>query len=102
MSLALDIDKVKAVLLRDGQWYSIKWNAAKRRYSFDLDAYEIGEFWVNTGERKSHMLLPGGIEQQAGIPATGFEFVADDGRVIAGPLTSILAMEMDYKITTGK
>lgn len=74
LSLKIDIDDVIGVLLHDG-WHAVAEN------SFDLDSYEF----VDDGET-----VHGGGE--SGITATGFQFKSDKGRLIAGPLTAIIAV----------
>jgi hypothetical protein len=74
MSLAIDVDKVAAVLLA-GDWYEVV------EASFSLDAYEF--IW---GEQ----LLHGG--GRAGICSTGFSFKISGGALIAGPLDQITAV----------
>jgi len=73
MSLRIDCNSVRRVLLADG------WHDAT---GFDLDAYE---FMDGDGMR-----LHGG--GQSGVCATGFA-IHSKGIVIAGPLTAILAGE---------
>jgi hypothetical protein len=40
MSLAIDVDKVRRVLLADGKWYNVALDS-KGKSSFTLDAYEF-------------------------------------------------------------
>lgn len=87
MSLYIDIDTVTSVLLADGQWYDVL------DRSFDLDSYEM--------HHEQHVILGGG--NVAGVPSTGFRFVTrglnpdaiGSRRLIMGPLTAILALEVD-------
>lgn len=101
MSLAIDIDKVSGVLLSDGRWYKVAWNSSERRYDFDADAYEVGEFWENPpGNHKNHLMLPGGAQIEAGIPSLGFRFTTDNEMRLVGPFNSIIALQMDYERAT--
>jgi hypothetical protein len=89
MSLAINIDKVKRVLLSDG-WYVVL------NESFALDAYEY--LWYpneDTTKMDAEIVHGGG---QSGVCSTGFTFHgignADDGPLwIHGPLTAIQAVE---------
>lgn len=81
VSLSIDPDKVVAVLLADG------WHDVGDGMALDLDAYEF----VERDEDGERTVLHGG--GQSGICATGFRFVDAGGKTIAGPLTSILAVE---------
>lgn len=75
MSLAIDIEKIRSVLLADG-WHDITTG------SFDLDAFEF-----ISGENTIHK---GG---QSDVCATGFRFVDKSGTV-CGPLTTVLAVRV--------
>jgi hypothetical protein len=75
MSLSIDVDKVRGVLLADG-WHQVVGN------SFDLDAYEY---------MHGDTLIHGGGE--GGMKATGFRFKDANGPVY-GPLSSILAVRL--------
>lgn len=79
MSLAIDVDKVNAVLLADG-WHKVA------DQSFDLDAYEYihGSATIHKGG-------------QGGVTSTGFRFKDDGNYVMYGPLTAILAVRRDFK-----
>lgn len=86
MSLAIDVDRVTAVLLADG-WHSVSDD------SFAMDAYEY--VWYPDGKRTSWdaTMVHGGGEN--GVCATGFIFKrssAPNSEWIAGPLTSIVAV----------
>lgn len=99
MSLAIDVDKVGAVLI-DGEWYVVL------DQSFTLDSYEYlwwsrGEGAVNTmgGDYDPDILHGGG---QSGICATGFSFKAaranlgqagGDYTMMSGPLSAIQAVQ---------
>ena len=77
MSLAIDVDKVRAVLLADG-WHEV---AEK---SFDLDSYEYSH--------GSETIHEGG---QGGVCSTGFrfkEFKEGTRGYLYGPLTAIIAI----------
>jgi len=89
MSLSIESKTVRAVLLSDG-WHRVK------DHSFELESYEYIE--RGAAQDKDPFVLHGG--GQSGICATGFicdTFGGRDGhgRRIAGPLTSILAVEID-------
>jgi hypothetical protein len=84
MSLAINIDRVTAVLLPEVGWVQVGWDReGKEQFStFDLDAYEyrnVGEDFTYSQDDKS--------------PSIGFHFVDSDGHVIMGPITSILAIQ---------
>lgn len=87
MSLAINVDKVFAVLLADG-WHDVD-KDAKGIYAFGLDSYEYVE-----GTLSSHgdyyVLLGGGMV--AGVPSTGFIFWEGGVKVI-GPITAVLAVK---------
>lgn len=85
MSLAIDIDRIEAVLLADG-WHII---APK---SFELDAYEyIREADRDPTKSGTSLWLRFGVGQSPLVPSTGFEFI-EAGFVVAGPITAILAV----------
>jgi len=79
MSLAIDPDKVEAVLLADG-WHEITY--------FSLDSYEF----VEPGESGGSFVLHGG--GQSGVCATGFVF-REGSFAYYGPLTAILAVRTE-------
>ena len=80
MSLAINIDRISGVLLADG-WEDVEVG------TFTLDAYELVE---RNDDGSSHMWHAGGAH---GICSQGFRFECREGSgVIAGPLTSILAV----------
>jgi hypothetical protein len=85
MSLAIDVDRVSAVLLADG-WHEV---AAG---SFTLDSYEY-VWWPSEQARArgDFDLLHGG--GRSGVCATGFQLTSGDD-LIAGPLTAILAVRI--------
>ncbi|OGU35156.1 MAG: hypothetical protein A3K13_01035 [Gemmatimonadetes bacterium RIFCSPLOWO2_12_FULL_68_9] len=74
MSLAIDVAKVRSVLLADG-WHRVAEN------SFAVDAYEY---------------VKAGVTQSGGNGSTGpvgFRFKDDAGYVLSGPLSAILASQ---------
>jgi hypothetical protein len=83
MSLAIDIDKVTAVLLTDG-WHQVK------DASFAIDSFEY--LWYQRGGDRDPMILLGGGDEPL-IPARGFGFTTTDDDNLSGPLTSILAVK---------
>ena len=88
MSLAIDVDKVEAVLLSDGQWYEVQ-PFSDGRSSFALDAYEYVQHHP-TDNFKDQVLLRGGGENL--LPATGATWNGADGKTFYCPLTSIMAV----------
>lgn len=76
MSLPIDVDKVRAVLLADG-WHKVEGG------SFNLDSYEFFH-----GDRRIH----GGGEP--GVCSVGFIFQSGAG-ILAGPLAAILAVRLN-------
>lgn len=89
MSLEINVKKVAAILLLDG-WHDVKVG------TFDLDAYE---FFAGDPDRAPIAHIGG----DSGISATGFQCRINydrnwelpgkpSGDVIAGPLSSILAI----------
>lgn len=91
MSLAIDVDLVREVLLADG-WHEVL------DASFGLDAYEF--LWsgrdgvtvreVERQDPRARVLTQHG-GGQSGICATGFQFRSPEGWM-SGPLTSVLAV----------
>ncbi len=81
MSLALDIDRITAVLLADG-WHAVA------DYSFTIDAYEY--LW---GAADREPVLLGGQDRH--ITASGFQFRSTGNDLISGPLTSVLAVRTE-------
>lgn len=75
MSLAIDVDSVTEVLLRDG-WHKVIDD------SFDTDAYEF--------LHEGRLLVGGG--SVAGISATGATWKERDDTWVACPLPAILAV----------
>lgn len=84
MSLAIDVDRITAVLLPDG-WHTVA------DQSFTIDAYEY--LWNPPGTRHDPDVLHGG--GQSGVCASGFAFRSPDESTIAGPLTAIAAVRTD-------
>lgn len=95
MSIAIDIDKVTAVLLADG-WHDVAWK--KSESTFELDSYEYvdGDHFKKLAAKGSDptsaFRLVGGAEESVGVPATGFSFRTGSGENMAGPITAILAV----------
>ena len=87
MSLAIDIDRVDAVLLADG-WHEVV------DFSFALDAYEY--VWYSGGRTRwdgsdrEPVVFVMGDEAHGGY--TGYSFREPDGRIVAGPCAAILAV----------
>jgi len=82
MSLAIDVVAVRSVLLADG-WHAVADG------SFTVDAYEYVA-WDTPGLENPVSLAAGGDSE---VSAAGFAFVSPDGEHIAGPLTSVLAVD---------
>jgi hypothetical protein len=80
MSLAIEFDYVKSVLLADG-WHDVDEN------SFYLDAYEF--VWGVDPEGKPNVIHPAGSD---GLSTKGFAFIDDEGTRIFGPISSIIAV----------
>lgn len=81
MSLAINTQKVTAVLLSDGNWYDVEPG------SFDLDAYEFfaGDFYENMDYSVTPPLWKD-------VPcSTGFLF-KNSGTLMMGPATAIQAV----------
>lgn len=93
--MAIDIDKVTAVLLADG-WHDVAWRDDES--TFEIDAYEyidgdhFRDLMQRGGDGSSAVRLGGGAEEGVGVPATGFMFATGAGEVMAGPITAILAV----------
>ena len=86
MSLAINPDKVVAVLLADGHWHSVE------RGTFDLDAYEY--VLEHEGLPSFEDILHGG--GNAGVCATGFTYKDKTNWFwVSGPLTAIQAVRID-------
>lgn len=81
MSLAIDVAQVRSVLLVDG-WHAVADG------SFTIDAYEYVA-WDAPGIENPVSLAAG----DSGLCDAGFAFDTDDGERIAGPLTSVLAVD---------
>jgi hypothetical protein len=87
MSLAINVDRVAAVLLQDG-WHKVADSGG--RSSFGMDAYEFVEPHPDKG-RESIPHLRGGQEKL--VPATGAHWTEPDGAKVFCPLTAILAVK---------
>jgi hypothetical protein len=81
MSLAIDVNRVSAVLLADG-WHKVSL-FGDGRSSFDIDAYEYLE--------DGNLRLGGGVCQ--GVVTTGAVWF-ERGQEVCVPLTSILAVKL--------
>lgn len=75
MSLAIDVAKVRAVLLPNAGWLDIKVG------SFEIDAYEF---------RTDQTVVQSG--GQGGVSSVGFRFRDNSNNLVWGPLTTILAV----------
>ena len=90
MSLRIDTEKVKAVLLSDGEWYQCR--------SFRLDSYD---FMGGDGVGSGDVDQTGGQDRPSAASKLGFLMEATIGssltktRLIAGPVSSILAVEQE-------
>lgn len=84
MSLAINPELVSAVVLATGR-YQV------RPGTFDLDSYEYVA--PHSNPDRDGMVLHGG--GNSGVCATGFDFIVEpDGHRMLGPLTAILAVEI--------
>ena len=81
MSLGIQLEEIKHVLLAD-RWHEVE------RGSFALDTYEFmdGEQAVARGDGVS-------------IALVGFMFREPGGQIVAGPLSSILAVQLPRRST---
>lgn len=79
MSLAIDTDDVKEVMIGD-VWYKVEGK------SFCIDSYEFLD-----GKGRDAMVVHGG--GQCGITAAGFSFMTENEITISGPLTAIMAVK---------
>lgn len=92
MGLAIDVNKVRRVLLTDGEWHEVvQQNGVS---TFNIDAYEF--IRAREGGRDPIILVGGG--QVAGVSGTGATWLekvdsGSKGRLICCPLTSILAVD---------
>jgi len=80
MSLAIEIDNIAGVLLRDG-WHEVV------EKSFTIDAYE----YVHQQEGDRELLVGGGTV--AGVSSTGAAWREAGGGWVACPVPSILAVK---------
>ena len=87
MSLAINVERVKAVLIGN-EWLEC------RPGSFDLDAYEFGQGDITSREEDPFHIVHGG--GQSGVCATGFTFLGTDDQRYGGPLTAIQTVKYDY------
>jgi hypothetical protein len=96
MSLAIDVDKVEAVLLADG-WHEVIFYEGKS--SFTLDAYEF----VRNTEKETNPRIDVSGWKVEGVPST---VACWDGLVpgrrdqicrVYAPLTSILAIREQHR-----
>jgi hypothetical protein len=90
MSLAIDVDRVAAVLLVDG-WHEVaERDERDGRSSFGMDAYEFLEPHPDSSKNPL-MHLKGG--QEPLVPATGAHWTEPDGVTVFCPVTAILAVK---------
>ena len=85
MSLAINVDRVEAVLLADG-WHEVSLNNESVS-SFTLDAYD---FISPVKGKDPIVLLSGGTV--AGVPSTGASWV-EKGVRVSCPVTAVLAVK---------
>ena len=83
MSLAIDTTNIQSVLLSDGKWYDIETDC-----EFQVDAYEFfeGDFYK---EHSSDVTPPLWVDPPCN---TGFQFLHKKSGIIAGPMTTIVAV----------
>ncbi len=93
MSLAIDVDKIAAVLLIDG-WHDVA--SSDGRSSFGMDAYEFLEPHPDPSKNPL-MHLSGGQEKL--VPATGAHWTEADGASVFCPVTAILAVKYPARRT---
>jgi hypothetical protein len=85
VSLAINLDTVRRVLLADG-WHDIKIG------SLSFDSFEAHHDDVAMEHGLTHWPLRAG--RAGDVSAMGFRFTRrDDGTEVTGPLTSLLALE---------
>ncbi|MDQ3208028.1 MAG: hypothetical protein M3Q37_05420 [Gemmatimonadota bacterium] len=75
MSLAIDVAKVRAVLLPNAGWLDIKVG------TFEIDAYEF--------RNDQRVIQSGG---NGGVSSAGFRFRDNSNNLVCGPLSTILAV----------
>ena len=85
MSLAINVDRVEAVLLADG-WHEVSLNE-QNVSSFTLDAYDF----IRRVEGKDPIVLLSGVSM-AGVPSTGVSWL-EKGVRVSCPLTAVLAVK---------
>lgn len=83
MSLAIDVDRVRRVLLADG-WHTVTDD------SFYLDSYEYLWYGEDPRDKSDPMVLQGG--GSGGVCPVGFRFLSE-GSLFMGPLTAIQAVQ---------
>ena len=88
MSLAIDQEKVMAILLPDGKWYELAMDYDGKS-TFCLDAYEYLMFWENPPGHKKSLLLYNGERDGS---ATGFTFLTVDDERVFAPMSSLVAV----------
>lgn len=85
MSLAINLDDIVRVLLADG-WHDVLPG------SLTLDAYEMHHSALDMEGWPASWPLRGGTDSN--VSSTGFRFTRPDGgNQVAGPVTSLLAVE---------
>ncbi len=89
MSFMINPDDVQAVLLNDG-WHDVAFTCQRTNSrvdndasSFEIDAYEFVERYMNWDDEKSIVHYSGGA---------GFSFQDAEGARYSGPLASVLAV----------
>lgn len=85
MSLAIDIDRVDAVLLPDGTWYNVA------EASFFCDAYEFLDYGGSEERRNNGDYI---WLTQPKAESAGFGFRTPEGSIIYGPITAIVAVRV--------
>ncbi len=97
MSLAIDVDRVKEVLLPDGKWHEVAGD------SFELDAYEfVRASEMTPGGGEAGVRLGGGTEKL--VPATGARWIERDSddheRRVYCPINAIQAVSYGWPSAT--
>jgi hypothetical protein len=91
MSLAIEVDYVTGVLLRDG-WHEVLEN------SFTIDAYEYVHSEAGSTLFERELLVKGG--KVKGVSATGAAWTEPGGSCVACPFPAILAVK--YRLASGQ
>lgn len=106
MSLFIDVDMIREVLLADG-WETVYWRDGVSTFVLDsyefVDADEYERYEARGSSHNPGLLLGGGAYESCGIPALGFGFQAcrvvgygsasdEPGHWIYGPISSIRAV----------